>query len=63
MLPTTREQRGAMHRLYVRFTQSDSFDGTSYRTFRKRFVHGWDCVMIRLWGMWIGIEIDGYTHS
>lgn len=22
-----------------------------------------DCVMIQAWGMWIGIEADGYTHS
>ena len=52
-----------MHRLYLRFAKDDSYDGSTYRTFRKRFVHGWDCVMIELWGMWIGIEIDGYTHS
>jgi len=35
-----------------------------YRQFRRRVTYSLaDCWMIRLWGMWIGIESDGYTHS
>jgi hypothetical protein len=63
MTPTTKAQRLAMRRLYQRFAQGDSFDGSSYRQFRKRFVAGYDCMMIQLWGMWLGIERDGYCHS
>jgi hypothetical protein len=22
-----------------------------------------DCIMVRWSGMWLGIELDGYTHS
>lgn len=35
----------------------------SYRAFRKSVQHGFDCLMVNVSGMWIGIEKDGYTHS
>jgi hypothetical protein len=37
-----------------------------YRTLRRTvrpLVGGDGCVMVPLWGMWLGIEPDGYTHS
>ncbi len=35
----------------------------SYRKFRRTVVHGYDCIMVPYYGMWLGIEKDGYTHS
>jgi hypothetical protein len=38
----------------------------TYRQLRKSITPlfgGRGCVMVPLWGMWIGIETDGYTHS
>lgn len=65
MKPTTKEQRKAMFKLYerARSPSQDNPTTATYRQFRRRFVHGWDCLMINIWGMWIGIESDGYTHS
>ncbi|SHG89083.1 hypothetical protein [Bradyrhizobium erythrophlei] len=34
-----------------------------YRNFRKTVHGGYGCIMIHRWGMWLGIEPDGYTHS
>ena len=62
---TTKEQRAAMFRLYERARHPSQQNPTSatYRQFRRRFVQGYDCLMINIWGMWLGIEKDGYTHS
>lgn len=35
----------------------------SYRAFRKSVQHSFDCLMVNVSGMWIGIEKDGYTHT
>ena len=35
----------------------------TYREFRGTVQHGFDCLMVRWNGMWLGIEQDGYTHS
>ena len=35
----------------------------SYRDFRKTVLHGYDCLMVKVPGMWIGIEKDGYSHT
>jgi hypothetical protein len=35
----------------------------TYKEFRKRVQPGFDCVMVKWCGMWLGIEQDGYTHS
>jgi len=37
--------------------------GLSYRQFRRTVQQSFDCLMVRWSGMWLGIEIDGYTHS
>jgi hypothetical protein len=70
-LVTTRAQREALWRLFQR-----DYDGTyeapamlwrRYRRFRRRWRWtgiGQDNYLFgNLWGMWIGIERDGYTHS
>jgi hypothetical protein len=36
---------------------------TTYRNFRKTVQHGFDCLMVKVSGMWVGIEKDGYTHT
>lgn len=55
----TRKQREAVLRKY----RQDPDGAKSYREFRKRAVQGFDCIMMQWCGMWIGIELDGYTHS
>lgn len=35
----------------------------SFLQMRRAAEHSYDCFMIRLFNMWIGIEKDGYTHS
>lgn len=55
----TKPQRKAVYIKYLR-----SPDGTtSYREFRARILPSLDCVMLPWCGMWLGIELDGYTHS
>ncbi len=61
MINLTKAQRKAVKR---KFDQNP--DGaTSYRQFRQRvssFI-GLDCVCLPWCNMYIGIELDGYTHS
>lgn len=52
-------QRKALHRVWLR----DTTVASSYRQFRRTVQPGWDCVMVHWQGMWLGIELDGYTHS
>jgi hypothetical protein len=35
----------------------------SYRSFRRTVQHGYDCLMVQVSGVWIGIETDGYSHT
>lgn len=35
----------------------------TYREFRKTVQEGFDCLMVKWAGMWLGIERDGYVHS
>ena len=59
MKPLTRQQRLAIKRLYDR-----NHNGCmTYLQFRRRAVPGFDCVMIPWCRMWLGIELNGYTHS
>ena len=53
-----RKQRVALHRKWLQENQ-----GMSYMQFRRTVQHGYDCVMVQWSGMWLGIELDGYTHS
>jgi len=56
MITLTRPQRVSLHRKWCQEGQ-----GKSYRQFRKTVKTGWDCVMVRWCGMWLGIEPDGVT--
>lgn len=58
MVRLNRAQRAALHRVWSRDPR-----GQTYRQFRSTVQPGYDCVMVRWAGMWLGIEPDGYTHS
>ena len=58
MIITTREQRAALKRIWMRGT-----DGRTYKQLRRDVMGGHDCLMLEWAGMWLGIERDGYTHS
>lgn len=58
MVITTREQREALKRIWLR-----GADERTYRQLRRDVLPGSDCVMLQWAGMWLGIERDGYTHS
>lgn len=57
----TREQRIALKRVYDR--HDPSTENMTYLQFRRTVQQGWDCIMVKWAGMWLGIETDGYTHS
>ena len=54
----TKQQRKALFKVYNRQPLN-----MSYLEFRRTVVSGYDCIMVRWCGMWLGIEADGYTHS
>jgi hypothetical protein len=56
----TMAQAQTLRRLYDRVNLQDR---PNYLVFLSTVQPGWDCLMVPLWGMWIGIERDGYTHS
>lgn len=58
MVKLNRHQTIALYRLWQRDGQS-----MTYPAFRRTAQPGWDCIMVKWCGMWIGIEADGYTHS
>lgn len=55
---TNKAQRAAICRKWQQNNQD-----LTYREFRKTVVQGFDCLMVKWCGMWLGIESDGYTHS
>jgi hypothetical protein len=72
----TREQRYSLKRVFDRsplflydgmpYSVNRGFSRSgpmTYRQFRKLAITSFGCVMIPWCGMWLGIEIDGYTHS
>jgi hypothetical protein len=58
MIITTRQQREALKRIWMRGT-----DERTYKQLRRDVIGGHDCLMLHWAGMWLGIERDGYTHS
>ena len=58
MSKITNKQKVAIHRIWLRNNL-----GMTYLQFRRTVKHGYDCLMVRWCGMWLGIEADGYTHS
>ncbi len=78
MRVTTRQQREALKHVYDRgpvYGPNNNSDGlshdgsvtkyqrNSYLEFRRTVQYYDDCIMIPWYGMWLGIESDGYTHS
>ena len=63
-MTTTRAQREAMGRLYMR-TVTTVPPEKSYLQWRHAVQHNglMGCLMVQFCGMWCGIEKDGYTHS
>ena len=60
MKPLTRQQREAVLKLY----QRNSSGAASYLQFRRRFRWYYGDYIGGGWcGMFIGIELDGYTHT
>ncbi len=68
MMVLTRPQRESIKKLYERYLRSDGADDfrMSYREFRKHaqpLIGGSGCIMVPWCGMWVGIELDGHTHT
>ena len=61
MIKTTKEQRAALWRIFNRKT--DTPQSLTYRQFRKTVAPGSGYIMVHWCGMYLGIELDGYTHS
>jgi hypothetical protein len=58
----TPEQKMALRKLYGRLEERPSFhDWINSDKVQIPLVI--DCIMVNAWGMWLGIETDGYTHS
>ncbi len=58
MVQLNKAQRQSLLRKWLQDNQN-----LSYLQFRRTVQPGWDCVMVKWCGMWLGIERDGYTHS
>ena len=54
----SKAQCKALHR---KWTHNDQ--GLTYLQFRRTVKPGFDCAMVQWCNMWLGIELDGYTHS
>ena len=63
MIKLTKAQRVSLKKLYLRVLAGDDKPTISYRAFRRTVQFGYDCVMVPVWGFWMGIEKDGYCHS
>jgi hypothetical protein len=59
----TLEQKQALKRLYLRQLSDVRPRFDSYIKLRRAVVPSFDCVMIDMGCIWLGIEPDGYTHS
>lgn len=57
----TQLTKAQQHSLMRKWSQDDQ--KMSYLEFRRTVQRGYDCIMVRWCGMWLGIEQDGYTHS
>ena len=63
MINLTKPQRKSLYRVYVRTLKPTASRQLTYREFRRAVQPAFDCAMINAYGMWLGIERDGYTHS
>jgi len=61
MMVITKEQRLALKQLFDRSSQ-----GLTYKQFRKTvqpLINGNWTIMVPWCGMFVGIEVDGYSHT
>lgn len=58
MVQLTKPQQVSLKRKWQQESQN-----MTYLQFRRTVQQGWDCIMVKWSGMWLGIESDGYTHS
>jgi len=58
MKPLTRKQRTSLKQVHDRHVPN-----TPYLAFRRLVLNYGDYILIPVVGMWLGIELDGYTHS
>jgi hypothetical protein len=67
MTKMNRAQREALFRVFCRQNPSAATNFKMWRgayvRFRRSVQGGSDCVMVKWCNMWLGIELDGYTHS
>jgi len=63
MATLNKPQQQALKRVFDRAPIIENDKRISYREFRKSVQIGRDYAMIKWAGMWLGIELDGYTHS
>ena len=65
MVRTTRAQREALWNLYCRENKNPTVR-PGYKAFRKTIQPMFcsdPCVLVEKFGIWFGIEVDGYTHT
>tara|TARA_R100000656_G_scaffold114300_1_gene86683 strand:- start:171 stop:389 length:219 start_codon:yes stop_codon:yes gene_type:complete len=62
-LKLSKSQQHAVKKLYDRLEDND--DRESFLAFRRRVMHGigGDYVGVPWCGMYVGIELDGHTHT
>ena len=60
MAKLNRAQSVALHRVWLRKWDDRP---VSYLAFRRSVAAGYGCAMVQWFGMWLGIELDGYVHS
>ena len=58
----TPQQKFALGCIYRRKIYGEP-NKLTYREFRATVQQGFDCIMVPWAGMWLGVEVDGYTHS
>lgn len=63
MVKLTKEQQKSVKRKYLDAKQWDTPINMTFLEFRRSVLPGYDCVMVKFGGIWLGIEKDGYTHS
>lgn len=54
----TRQQMESLKQIYYWHNVS-----SSYLTFRRTVLPGYECIMVHVSDMYIGIEKDGYRHT
>lgn len=59
----TKEQQRALYAVYLRKPERERYFQSYLRFRRTAFLAFGDCLMVPWFGMVLGIEVDGHTHS